>query len=102
MADVDFDGQVQWTRRVRQNKILKVRRNEIFVPEPSEHKLGLAETEVMPMPEESDAKLPAKKVLPITCLKQTILNLQLIPANHKKDHTFIITSQLFNLISYPI
>jgi len=93
VADADFDGQVQWTRRVRQNKILKVRRNEIFVPESSGHKPGLAETEVMPLHEGSDAQ---------PSLKQTILNLQLIPANHKKDHTFIITSQLFHLIPYPI
>jgi hypothetical protein len=47
----------------------------------------------MPLHEGSDAQ---------PSLKQTILNLQLIPANHKKDHTFIITSQLFHLIPYPI
>ncbi|MDD4713373.1 MAG: hypothetical protein PHP34_08590 [Bacteroidales bacterium] len=55
MADADFDGQVQWTRRVRQNKILKAQRDEIFVPESSGHKPGLAETEVMPLPERSGA-----------------------------------------------
>ncbi|MEN6361054.1 MAG: hypothetical protein ABFC90_00245, partial [Bacteroidales bacterium] len=55
MADADFDGQVQWTRRVRQNKRLKVRRNEIFVPESSGHKPGLAEAETMPLHERSGA-----------------------------------------------
>jgi len=55
MADADFDGQVQWIRRVRQNKRLKVRRNEIFVPESSGHKSGLAEAEAMPLHEGSGA-----------------------------------------------
>jgi len=55
MADADFDGRVQWTRRVWQNKILKVRRNEIFVPESSGHKPGLVEAEVMPLHESSGA-----------------------------------------------
>ncbi|MEA4840155.1 MAG: hypothetical protein VB110_04010, partial [Bacteroidales bacterium] len=34
---------------------LKVRRNEIFVPESSGHKSGLAEAEVMPLHERSGA-----------------------------------------------
>jgi len=62
VADVDFDGQVQWTRRVRQNKILKARKDKIFVPESSGHKPGLAETEVMPLPEGSDCQTSTKEV----------------------------------------
>ena len=103
----------QWTRRVRHTKYWRLVRDKIFVPESSGHKPGLAETEVMPLPEGSDAHhLPEGSDahhLPegSDAHHQTERNdtyyswfliywFQLI----SKDHTFNVTPQLFNLIFY--